>query len=57
MGCNVLMLFMMLVAVFLSIVIFKWKMTKVMGIIMGLLYVVFVLISLGFSYGLYECFI
>ena len=50
-----MMLFAMLIAVFLSIVAFQWKMTKGMGALMMGLYVVFVVISLGFSYEWYEC--
>jgi len=54
-GCSIMMLFAMLIAVFLSIVAFQWKMTKGMGALMMGLYVVFVVISLGFSYEWYEC--
>ena len=56
-GCSVSLLFMMLVLVFLSIVIFRWKMTKAMGVIMMILYFVFVIVTLGFTELLdwYEC--
>ena len=54
-ACSIGMLFLMLILVFLSILSFKWKMTKVMGCVMLVLYVVFVIISLGFSYGWYKC--
>merc|ERR1711962_1169062 len=47
MGCNIGMLFLMLILVFLSILAFKWQMTKIMGGIMLLLYAVFVVVSLG----------
>ena len=54
-GCSITLLFLMLIAVFLSIFAFKWKMTKGMGALMMVLYCVFVVISLGFSYEWYEC--
>merc|ERR1711902_268093 len=45
-GCSISMLFAMLLLVFLSILSFKWKMTKGMGIIMGFFYFIFVIVSL-----------
>jgi len=51
MGCSIGMLFVMLLLVFISIMVFKWEMTKGMGIIMLFLYLIFVVISLGLS----EC--
>lgn len=57
MACNIGMLFIMLLLVFLSIFLFKWKMTKVMGGIMLLLYAVFVVVSLGLSSCWFPCFI
>lgn len=54
-GCSISMLFAMLLLVFLSILSFKWKMTKGMGIIMGFFYFIFVIVSLGFSYCWYIC--
>lgn len=56
-GCSVLLLFLMLVAVFLSIMVFNWKMTKGMGVVMGCLYFVFVIVSLALTWGWFECFI
>ena len=53
-GCSVSLLFLMLLCVFLSILSFKWKMTKGMGALMMGLYIVFVLVTLGFYYGLYP---
>merc|ERR1712004_411062 len=44
-GCSIGLLFLMLVLVFLSIVFFNWKMTKPMGVIMGFLYIGFVIVS------------
>jgi len=54
-GCSISLLFLMLISVFLSILAFKWKMTKGMGIMMGLLYFVFVIVSVGFDYCWYAC--
>jgi sodium/potassium/calcium exchanger 2 len=54
-GCSVSLLFLMLVFVFLAIVAFNWKMTKGMGVVMLILYVLFVIVTLGFSYRWYEC--
>jgi len=54
-GCSIALLFLMLVLVFLSIVFFKWKMTKPMGIFMGLLYIVFVIISVGLEECWFAC--
>jgi uncharacterized membrane protein (DUF485 family) len=34
---------------------FSWKMTKGMGIVMLVLYILFVIVTLGFSYRWYEC--
>ena len=55
MVCSVAILFMMLCLVFLSILVFNWKMTKMMGIAMFLLYFVFVAVSLGFQYDYIVC--
>jgi len=55
MGCSIAMLFIMLILVFLSIIAFKWKMNKPMGGIMLLLYVVFVVVSLGLSECWFVC--
>ena len=55
MGCNIGMLFLMLMLVFVSILAFKWKMTKAMGGVMLVLYVVFVVISLGLSSCWFSC--
>merc|ERR1712055_904183 len=52
-GCSIGMLFIMLLLVFISIIVFKWEMTKPMGGVMMVLFLVFVIISLGLS----ECWI
>jgi len=54
-GCYISLLFLMLILVFLSILAYKWKMTKGMGIMMGLLYFVFVVVSVGFDFCWYIC--
>merc|ERR1719348_1679593 len=55
MGCSIGMLFIMLLLVFISIIIFKWEMTKPMGGVMLVLYVVFVVVSLGLSECWFPC--
>jgi len=55
MGCNVGMLFFMLIVVFISIMAFKWKMTKKMGGLMMFMYCVFLTFSLLFSYEKITC--
>merc|ERR1711874_33082 len=57
MGCSIGMLFIMLILVFISILIFKWKMTKPMGVAMLGFYVVFVVVSLGLSQCWFKCFL
>lgn len=51
MACNIGMLFLMLIAVFIAILSFRWKMTKPMGVVMMCLYVGFLSVALGLS----EC--
>jgi len=55
MACNIGMLFVMLLVVFLSILAFKWKMTKIMGGIMLVMYVIFVVVSLGLTECWFAC--
>jgi Ca2+/Na+ antiporter len=54
-GCSIGMLFIMLLLVFISIVAFKWEMTKPMGGVMMVLYVIFVVVSLGLSECWFAC--
>merc|ERR1711872_3868 len=54
-GCSIGMLFTMLLLVFISIIVFKWEMTKPMGGVMLVLYVVFVVVSLGLSECWFAC--
>lgn len=55
MVCSITILFLMLLFVIISIACFRWKMNKILGLIMFLLYFVFVAISLTFEYKWYEC--
>ena len=55
MVCSIVLLFLMLVAVFMSILLFKWKMTKIMGFSMFVFYFIFVIITLGFEYDFWTC--
>jgi len=55
MVCSIVLLFLMLCGVFLSILLFKWKMTKFMGFSMFIFYFLFVIITLGFEYDLWSC--
>ena len=55
MGCNIGMLFLMLLIVFLSILAFKWKMTKIMGCVMLVMYAIFVVVSLGLTECWFAC--
>merc|ERR1719400_2172841 len=55
MVCSIAILFGMLVLVFLSILIFNWKMTKLMGLSMFFFYFLFVIASLALTYGWVEC--
>merc|ERR1711936_1318648 len=55
MGCSIGMLFVMLLLVFISIIAFSWEMTKPMGCVMLVLYVVFVIVSLGLSECWFPC--
>ena len=54
-GCSIILLFSMLVAVFLSILLSGWKMSKLLGIAMFFLYFIFVIISLSFEYKWIIC--
>lgn len=54
-GCSIGMLFVMLLLVFISIMVFKWEMTKPMGGVMLVFYVIFVIVSLGLSECWFIC--
>ena len=53
--CSIGMLFVMLLLVVISIIAFKWKMTKPMGGVMIALYITFVVVSLGLSECWFPC--
>jgi len=55
MGCSIGMLFLMLLIVIISIIAFKWKMTKSMGGIMVLMYGLFVAVSLLLTQKVFPC--
>ncbi|XP_020620019.1 sodium/potassium/calcium exchanger 2-like isoform X3 [Orbicella faveolata] len=53
--CSVLLLFLMLIAVVAAIAISKWKMSKLLGATMFVLYVVFLVLSLLLQYNEIKC--
>ena len=53
--CSVLLLFLMLIAVVTAIAISKWRMSKLLGVTMFVLYVVFLVLSLLLQYGEITC--
>ena len=53
--CSVALLFIMLIAVVITIAINKWKMSKLLGAIMFMLYIVFLVISLLLQFSIIEC--
>jgi Sodium/calcium exchanger protein len=55
MVCSITILFIMLLFVIISIACFRWKMNKLLGLVMFVLYFVFVAISLTFEYEWYKC--
>lgn len=55
MVCSIALLFMMLLFVVISIACFRWKMNKMLGVTMFLLYFVFVAVSLAFEYDYLVC--
>ena len=56
-ACQIGMLFLMLIAVILSIVAFKWRMTKPMGLVMMALYAAFLGVAVSMSQCALTCFI
>lgn len=53
--CSVLLLFLMLIAVVAAIAISKWRMSKLLGASMFVLYVVFLVLSLLVQYDKIKC--
>lgn len=53
--CSVLLLFLMLIAVVVAIAISKWRMSKLLGATMFMLYVVFLVLSLLLQYDEITC--
>ncbi len=56
-GCSIALLFVMLIAVFVSFMLFRWKLTTFLGVVMMALYAVFLVITIGYTYDWYECII
>lgn len=54
-GCSIVLLFSMLIAVFMCILISGWKMSKFLGFSMFFLYFIFVIVSLSFEYEWISC--
>ena len=55
MGCSIGLLFIIFILVLLIILIFRGRMTKFMGVIQGILYCLFVVVSLLFEYNYISC--
>jgi len=56
-GCSIILLFTMLVLVFGCILCSGWKMSKLLGVSMFVLYFMFVAVSLSFEYDWIPCLI
>jgi len=54
-GCSIILLFSMLLLVFTCILCSGWKMSKLLGVSMFVLYFIFVGVSLSFEYGWVHC--
>jgi len=54
-GCSIILLFTMLLLVFLCILLSGWKMSKLLGVSMFVLYFMFVATSLSFEYKVLSC--
>jgi sodium/potassium/calcium exchanger 2 len=54
-GCSIILLFSMLIAVFMCILVSGWKMSKILGMSMFVLYFIFVAVSLAFEYEYIHC--
>lgn len=57
MGCSIVLLFSMLLLVFLSILVSGWKMSKILGMSMFVLYFGFIAMSLSFEYDWIPCYL
>jgi len=53
--CSVLMLFLMLVSVVITIALSKWQMSKLLGGVMFLLYIIFIVLSLLLEFNIISC--
>lgn len=55
MVCSLVLLFLVFILVMVAVLIFKRRMTKIFGIILILIYVLFVIVALAFTYGAIQC--
>ncbi|XP_037082233.1 sodium/potassium/calcium exchanger Nckx30C-like, partial [Pollicipes pollicipes] len=55
MNCNILCLFIMLMFVIISIACFRWRMHKGLGVVMFLLYFIFLAVALSFEFDQLVC--
>ena len=55
MVCSIGMLFIMLVAIFFAILLFRWRMTKPMGVLMMCLYACFLSVAVSLSECAFDC--
>ncbi|XP_025078217.1 sodium/potassium/calcium exchanger 2-like [Pomacea canaliculata] len=53
--CSIILLFLMLVAVIIVIAVCRWRMSKVMGVLMLVLYVIFVVMSVLLEFETIRC--
>ena len=53
--CSVFLLFIMLIAVVVTIAVNKWKMSRLLGGIMFLFYIIFLVISLLLQEDIIKC--
>ena len=53
--CSVFLIIMVLVAVTSILACFKRKLSMIVGIIFIVIYIIFVIVALGFAYKWFEC--
>ena len=53
--CSVVLLFVMLLAIVVTIAVCKWQMSKLMGFAMFMLYVVFLVVSVLLQFNILTC--
>lgn len=55
MACSILCLFIMLMFVIISIACFRWRMHKGLGVVMFVLYFMFLAVALSLEFDVFEC--